>query len=120
MQNINIDLTEIIQAIIALLAAIVVYRIIPAIKAHTSESQQRMLQAAIKTAVCAAEQFYGAGHGAEKLQWVRDELESKGYTVDTSAIEAQVGELNWLSGQNLAEASADEGDDPEEEDAPEA
>ena len=51
----NIDLTQIIQAIIALLAAIVTYRIIPAIKAHTSESQQRMLQAAIKTAVCAAE-----------------------------------------------------------------
>ena len=102
----QIDLTAIIEAFIALLAAIITYRIIPAIKAHTTEKQQALITAAIRTAVCAAEQLYGAGAGAEKLKWVMDELESKGFTVDLNRIEAAVGELNWLSGQNLAEASA--------------
>ena len=96
----TIDLTAIIQAFIALLAAIVTYRIIPAIKARTTESQQAILKAVITTAVCAAEQFYGAGKGAEKLQWVQDELAAKGYKVDIGQIEAVVGELNWLSNQN--------------------
>lgn len=104
----TIDLTAIIQAIIALLAAIVTYRVIPWIKARTTESQQAIIRAAIKTAVCAAEQFYGAGKGSEKLKWVQDELASKGYSVDVQQIEAAVGELNWLSGQNLAEASTQE------------
>lgn len=111
--NMTIDLTEIILAVIALLASIVTYKVIPAIKAKTTESQQAILTAAIRTAVCAAEQFYGAGKGTEKLKWVQDRLKDQGYTVDVERIEAMVGELNWLSGQNLAEASGviEEGED---------
>ena len=41
----NIDLTPIFQAIIALLAALVTYKLVPWIKARTTESQQALLSA---------------------------------------------------------------------------
>ena len=88
-----IDLTPIIQAIIALIAAIVAYKVIPWLKATTTESQYAQLLAVTRTLVFAAEQIYGAGNGAEKLHYVREKLHEKGYTVDDDAIEAMVREL---------------------------
>lgn len=87
-----IDLTPIIQAIIALLAAIVTYKVIPWIKARTTNEQQSMLRAAITTAVFAAEQLYGAGAGAEKMDFAIEYLRKKGFDVDRVEIEAAVGE----------------------------
>jgi hypothetical protein len=89
----NIDLTPILQAIIALLAAIITAKVIPWIQARTTTQQQILLQATVDILVSAAEQLYGAGHGPEKLHYVKDELELRGYTVDTAAIEAAVWEL---------------------------
>lgn len=88
----NIDLTPIIQAIIALLAAIVTYKLIPWIKAKTTNEQQAMLCAAAKTLVFAAEQIYGAGRGEEKLDYVIRELEKQGFTADRNIVEAAVRE----------------------------
>lgn len=87
-----IDLTPIINAIIALIAAVIAYKVIPWIKAKTTNEQQAMLRAAVKTLVFAAEQTYGAGHGSEKLDFVIEQLRCKGYTVDRVEIEAAVGE----------------------------
>ena len=53
----NIDLTPIFQAIIALLAALVTYKLVPWIKARTTESQQALLSATVRTLVYAAEQL---------------------------------------------------------------
>jgi hypothetical protein len=89
----HIDLTPILQALIGLLAAIITAKIIPWIQARTTTQQQILLQATVDILVNAAEQLYGAGHGPEKLQYVKDELELRGYTVDTAAIEAAVREL---------------------------
>lgn len=54
----------------------------------------------VRVLVYAAEQIYGAGNGAEKLQYVEDELESRGFKLDTAAIEAAVRSMNleqsWL------------------------
>ena len=58
-----IDLTGIVQAILALLAALVTYKLIPWIKARTTESQQAVLMATVRTLVYAAEQLFGAGKG---------------------------------------------------------
>lgn len=88
----NIDLTPIIQAIIALLAAIVTYKLIPWIKAKTTNEQQALLRAAVVTLVFAAEQIYGAGSGAEKLDYVIAELQKKGFTADRNEIEAVIKE----------------------------
>ena len=89
-----IDLTGIIQAVLALLAALVTYKLIPWIKARTTAEQQALLTATVKTLVYAAEQLYGAGKGAEKLAWVEQELIDRGFTIDTAAIEAMVKEMS--------------------------
>ena len=95
----NIDLTPIFQAIIALLAALVTYKLVPWIKARTTESQQALLSATVRTLVYAAEQLYGAGKGAEKLDYVITELERRGFTADRAAIGAAVAEqLNFVGG----------------------
>lgn len=88
----NIDLTPIIQAIIALLAAIVTYKLIPWIKAKTTVEQQVMLSATARTLVFAAEQIYGAGRGPEKLDYVISELKKQGFTADRALVEAAVRE----------------------------
>ena len=94
-----IDLTPIFEAILALLAALVTYKLIPWIKARTTAEQQSLLTATVKTLVYAAEQLYGAGKGAEKLDYVISELEKRGFTADRAAIEAAVAEqLNSTNG----------------------
>lgn len=94
-----IDLTPIFEAILALLAALVTYKLIPWIKARTTAEQQSLLAATVKTLVYAAEQLYGAGKGAEKLDYVISELEKRGFTADRAAIEAAVAEqLNSTNG----------------------
>lgn len=86
----NIDLTPIIQAIFALLAALVTYKLIPWIKAKTTAEQRQLLMAMTSTLVFAAEQLYGAGNGQAKLDYVVAQLEERGFTADRAAIEAVV------------------------------
>ena len=101
----NIDLTPIIQAIIALLASIVTYKLIPWLKARTTAEQQSMMRAAVKTLVFAAEQIYGAGQGAEKLDFVIRQLENQGFTANRLEVEAAVAEyLNGASGIKAADS----------------
>lgn len=88
----SINLTPIIQAIIALLAALITYKLIPWIKARTTAEQQSVMHAVVKTLVFAAEQLYGAKSGSEKLDWVIAQLQQKGYTVERAEIEAVVKE----------------------------
>lgn len=88
----NIDLTPIIQAVIALLAALVTYKLIPWIKSRTTVEQQTALNIAAKTLVFAAEQIYGKGNGAEKFDYVVMELQNRGFTADPAIIEAAVRE----------------------------
>lgn len=85
-----IDLTDILQAVLALLAAIITKKLIPWIKARTTQEQQSALLSMTSVLVFAAEQMYGAGHGADKLDYVIRELEERGYTADRAAIEAVI------------------------------
>ena len=86
----NIDLTQLLQAVIALAAAIITGMLIPWIKAHTTNQQQILLQSTINILVSAAEQLYGANAGSEKLEYVKAELEKRGFTVDVATIESAV------------------------------
>lgn len=104
----SIDLTPIIQAIIALIAALIAYRLIPWIKARTTESQQANLRAVVKTLVFAAEQMYGAGNGHDKLNYVKMRLSELGFNVDVDEIEAAVCEyLNRGSVFDMFNPNAD-------------
>lgn len=89
----GIDLTPVFQAIIAFLAALITYKLIPWINARTTIQQQEKLRSAVKVAVFAAEQLYGAGKGKEKLLYVKDKLAGKGFHIDIDEIEAKVQEL---------------------------
>lgn len=88
----NIDLTPIFQAVIALLAALVTYKLIPWIKSKTTAQQQNNLRAMVRVFVFAAEQLYGAGEGKEKLLYVKEQLKKAGFDVDVNEIEAAVAE----------------------------
>lgn len=94
----KIDLTPVFQAFIAVLAALITYKLIPWIKSKTTENQQENLAILCKTLVYGAEQIFGSKQGKEKLQYVLDALEEAGYDVDSekirAAIEAAVREMN--------------------------
>ena len=111
----TINLTPIIQAILALLAALVTYRLIPWIKARTTAAQQGNIRAAVRVFVFAAEQLYGAGKGKEKMQYVCDRLREQGFDVDVDEIEAAVGEYinHGLSFTETVEGEAEIEDDYE-------
>lgn len=91
-----IDLTPIFQALICLIASIITYKLVPMIKAHTTEKQRKLIEAAVETAVFAAEQMYGAGEGQKKLEYAVNWLKERGYTVSRAEIEACV--YNYLNG----------------------
>ena len=88
----HIDLTPILQALIALLASIITFKLIPWIKSKTTTQQQILMRATVEILVNAAEQLFGAGKGPEKLAYVEAELKKRGFTVDAAAIEAAVRE----------------------------
>lgn len=88
----NINLTPILQALIGLLAALVTYRLIPWIKARTTSEQQAQIRAAVRIAIFAAEQLFGAGNGEAKLEYAIKWLEDQGYHVSRAEIEAAVRE----------------------------
>lgn len=85
-----IDLTPIINAIIALLGMVVTTFLVPWLKANASAKQQETLEAVYRTIIFAAEQLYGSGHGEEKLNYAIARLEEKGYTADRTLIESTV------------------------------
>ena len=94
-----VDVTPIINAVIALIAAIISIFVIPWLKTKTTEEQRKQLIAWIKIAVSAAEQIYnGPGRGEEKKKYVLDFLSDKGIAIDdesvNAAIESAVQQLN--------------------------
>ena len=110
----TINLTPIIQALIALFAALITYRLIPYIKSKTTGEQQEQLRAAVRVAVYAAEQIFGAGHGAEKMDYALAWLREQGYEIDSREIEAAVGEL--LNDLDLRVITAKPPDEPDTSD----
>lgn len=93
----NIDMTQIILAIIALLSAIVTGFLIPLLKAKLlsensklSKTQQDLLMLAVTTAVTAAEQLYRSDEGQQKKSYVLALLKQQGFDVDSAAIDAAI------------------------------
>lgn len=88
-----IDLTPIFQAVIALLAALITYKLIPWIKSRTTKQQQENLYAAARIAVYAAEQLFGAGQGEEKLDYAIAAMKRAGYDVDKQLVRETIEEI---------------------------
>ena len=96
-----IDITPIVNAVIALLAAGVSVFLIPWIKSKTTDAQRKELLEWVK--IGAAEQLYeGQGRGEEKKKYVLEFLASMGFTVDEEAINVAIeAAVNQLNGGNL-------------------
>lgn len=92
------DVTDIVSAVITLIAAIITTFVIPWLKTKLDADKLANLTAWAKIAVSAAEQIYaGPGRGEEKKTYVTEFLGKHGYTVDTDeldgVIEAAVAQL---------------------------
>jgi hypothetical protein len=85
-----IDLTPLLQAVASLAVSLITAFLIPWIRAKYSAEQRKKIAAVYSTMVYAAEQMFGAGAGDQKLEWVTNQLASKGFTVDRATIEAEV------------------------------
>lgn len=101
-----INLTPIINAVIAIAAAVATAFLIPWIRSKTTEGQRKELAAWIKIGVAAAEQLYaGQGRGEEKKAYVLKFLADNGYSVDLESvnamIEAAVQQLNSAAGLTI-------------------
>ena len=95
----TIDITPVVNAVIALAATVVSVFLILWIKSKTTAQQRSELVAWAKIGVAAAEQIYvGQGRGDEKKQYVLEFLKSKGFDLNeesvNNAIEAAVKQLN--------------------------
>ena len=85
------DLTFIVETLIALTCAVVSCVVVPLIKKKTNAAQQKEINAWVAIAVTAAEQiFQGNGRGEEKKAYVLDLLTEKGYTIDANAVDAMI------------------------------
>lgn len=93
----QIDLTQIILAIITLIGAFLTKYLVPLIKKKIlsednklSDNQRMLIKLAIRTAVTAAEQIYKSEEGEKKKAYVLALLRTQGFDVDTSAIDAEI------------------------------
>lgn len=85
------DITPIVEAVVAVVCAVVTCVLIPYIKSKTTTEQQKEINAWVKIAVSAAEQIYtGSGRGEEKKAYVLEWLRSHGVTVDDEKLDAMI------------------------------
>ncbi len=109
-----IDLTPIFQALIALLAALITYKLVPWIRSKTTEQTQYNLETAARIAVYAAEQIFGSGAGKEKMDYAIEFLQNAGFTLDEEVLRATLESEVWH--MNVYREEAFFQDDPPDED----
>lgn len=93
----NIDLTQILLAIITLLGTIITGFLLPWLKrkieaenTKISETGVALIYMAIDTAVKAAEQLYKSDEGEAKKKYVIDVLKEQGFDVDLASVDAAI------------------------------
>ena len=136
MENLNmIDLTNLIEALIAVLVAVAMRYLIPWLKTKMSKDQEETLYTIVSIAVMAAEKLYGAKKGDDKLAYVESYLRARGVRVDTMRLKAYVNAaikqmdqkqdggvtiVEHINGVvELEEAIGEEDEEPQTEEAPE-
>ena len=93
----NFDVTDIIEALVVLISALITTFLLPYIKQKLSDEKRQKLIFWIETAVKAAEQLYGSKAGQQKKEYVVAFLLSKGIVADidevTALVESEVYKL---------------------------
>lgn len=83
----NIDYTDLIQAIITLVAVLITSFLVPYLKEKLSKEKYEKLKNWVSVAVSAAEQLYGSKTGQQKKEYVIGFLNSKGISFDVDEVE---------------------------------
>ena len=113
----TIDVTDIVTALLGLLASIVTAYLAPWLKAKLGAARYENALSVTNTLVNAAEQiFKGAGRGQEKLDYVKKELNKRGITYDEAKLEAAVFNLRDVVFED--EMIIETEDDEEEDEKP--
>ena len=99
----NIDYTELLQAIIALLATLITTFLIPFIKKKLSAEKVEELRKWVGVAVKAAEQLYGSKTGQQKKEYVVAFLASKGIVFDVDEVNAMIEAEVYKITQGISE-----------------
>ena len=86
----QIDLTQIILAVIALLGSIMTALVIPWMRGKMSAQKYEVMVALIKTGVFAAEKLYGTKEGQKKKEYVLNLLKENGYILDIDNVEESI------------------------------
>ena len=83
-----IDLTPIMEAIIALVVAVITAFVIPWLKGKIDADKLEQIKLWVTVAVEAAEQLYnGTGRAEEKKAYVVKFLQEKGFTLDPDSLD---------------------------------
>lgn len=100
------DITPIIEAVVAVICAVVTAVLVPYIKSRTTAEQQKEISAWVKIAVAAAEQIYtGSGRGEEKKAYVLSWLREHGITVDDAKLDAMIEAAVYELAQGILPAA---------------
>lgn len=86
----SIDYTDIIQAVITLLATLITTFLIPYIRKKLSAEKLEELKKWVGIAVNSAEQLYGSKTGQQKKEYVVAFLLSKGIVFDVDEVNAMI------------------------------
>ena len=101
------DITSILEAIIALATAIITVFLLPWLSARTTAEERKELLGWVDIAVAAAQQLYHRCSGQQRLDYALSVLEERGFDVDDGvvldAVEAAVLKLH----QQLEEPAND-------------
>lgn len=85
-----LDLTPILEAIIALAASAITLFLIPWLRERFGNEKLEKARGWVEIAVYAAEKLYGAGNGDQKLEYAEDFLAQHNIKLDTAELIAMV------------------------------
>lgn len=109
----NIDITQIIVAVIGLLGLVVISVLVPLIRTKINAEQWDTIYNYAVAAVQAAEIIIGAGKGDEKFAWAKEYIEAQckahGIKIDMDTVQVAI-ENAWKNlGLNTHETAAKTG-----------
>lgn len=85
-----IDLTPLVEALLALATAALTVFFIPWVRARYGNETLEKAKSWVQIAVYAAEKIYGAGHGDQKLAYAEQMLAQHKIKLDTATIKALI------------------------------
>ena len=109
----QLDLTQIVVAVIGLLGLVVTSVLVPLIKSKLTDAQWQMVRAYAIAGVQAAEIIIGAGKGDEKFVWAKEYIEAQckahGIKIDMDTVQVAI-ENAWKNlGLDIHEPAAKTG-----------